>query len=152
MDTLSVETDIAAAPETVWSLISDITRMGEWSPESTGGKWKGGASGPAVGAKFAGTNANGKKSWSTDCEVTDCEPGRTFGFRVTAVGLKIARWNYVIEPTPTGSHVTETWTDDRGGFAKFAGKLASGVADRAPHNRAGMEQTLAALKAAAEHA
>lgn len=146
-----MDRDIAAPPERVWALVSDITRMGEWSPESTGGSWKGGASGPAVGARFAGTNANGKKSWSTNCEVTDCEPGVAFGFRVTAVGLKIAHWSYRIEPTATGCHVTETWTDDRGGFAKFAGKLASGVADRETHNRAGMEQTLSALAAAAEH-
>ncbi len=145
-----MDRDIAAPPERVWALVSDITRMGEWSPESTGGSWKDGASGPAVGAKFAGTNANGKKSWSTNCVVTECEQAQEFGFRVTAVGLKIAHWNYRIEPTATGCHVTETWTDERGGFAKFAGKLASGVADRATHNRAGMEQTLVALAAAAE--
>ena len=145
-----MQTDIGAPPEVVWSLISDVTRMGEWSPEATGAIWKGGASGPAVGAKFTGTNANGKKSWKTDCEITTCEPSHAFGFRVTAVGLKIARWDYRIDPTGTGCQVTETWTDDRGGLAKFAGKFASGVAERDEHNRRTMEQTLATLKTAAE--
>jgi len=152
VETVSVQTDITAAPEVVWSLISDVTRMGEWSPEATGAIWKGGATGPALGAKFTGTNANGKKSWKTDCEITAFEPGRAFGFRVTAGPLKIADWDYRIEPTATGCHVTETWTDNRGGFAKFAGRFASGVAERDDHNRNTMEQTLATLKAAAESA
>jgi hypothetical protein len=152
VDTVSVQTDIGAPPDVVWSLISDVTRMGEWSPEATGAIWKGGASAPAVGAKFTGTNANGKKSWKTDCEITTCEPSRAFGFRVTAVGLKIARWDYRIDATDTGCRVTETWSDDRGGLAKFAGKFASGVAERDDHNRRTMEQTLATLKAAAESA
>ena len=150
METVTVQTDVNASPDLVWSLISDVTRMGEWSSEATGAIWKSGASGPAVGAKFTGTNANGKKSWKTDCEITACEPGRAFGFRVTAVGLKIATWDYRIDTTDAGCRVTETWTDDRGGLAKFAGRFASGVAERDDHNRRTMEQTLATLKAAAE--
>jgi hypothetical protein len=150
VDTVTVQTDIGAAPDVVWALISDVTRMGEWSPEATGAIWKGDASAPALGARFTGTNANGKKSWKTDCEITTCDPGRAFGFRVRAVGLKIARWDYRIDRTDAGCHVTETWADDRGGFAKFIGRLASGVAERDEHNRRTMEQTLAKLKIAAE--
>jgi uncharacterized protein YndB with AHSA1/START domain len=150
VESINVQTDIAAPPERVWSLISDVTRMGEWSPEATGAVWKDGASGPALGAKFTGTNANGKKSWKSDCVITTCDPGRGFGFRVTVAGLKVAQWDYRIQPTETGCHVTETWTDDRGWFVTFAGKLATGVADRPEHNRRTMEQTLAALKRAAE--
>jgi hypothetical protein len=147
---VNARTDIAAAPEAVWTLISDVTRMGEWSPEATGAEWKGGATGPALGARFAGTNANGTKSWTTTCEVTTCDPGRAFGFRVKAGGLKVAQWDYRIEPTATGCTMTETWTDERGALVTWLGKLVTGVADREAHNRAGMEQTLAALKAAAE--
>lgn len=29
--------DIAAPPEAVYAMVSDITRMGEWSPEAVGG-------------------------------------------------------------------------------------------------------------------
>jgi hypothetical protein len=152
VETVSVQSEIAAAPDVVWSLISDVTRMGEWSPEATGAIWKGGASGPALGAKFTGTNASGTKSWKTDCEITACDPGRAFSFRVTASGLSIASWDYRIEPTDTGCIVTETWTDDRGRFAKVAGRIVSGVAERDTHNRRNMETTLAALKATAESA
>ena len=87
-----MQTDIAAAPDVVWSLISDVTRMGEWSPEATGAIWKGDASGPDLGAKFTGTNANGKKAWKTDCEVTTCEPGRAFAFRHQIHQLLVQRF------------------------------------------------------------
>ena len=44
------ERTVQAPPERVWELVSDITRAGEWSPEATGGRWRGDATGPAVGA------------------------------------------------------------------------------------------------------
>jgi uncharacterized protein YndB with AHSA1/START domain len=146
---VSVSRDIAAPAEKVWAMVSDITRMGEWSPENAGGQWLGHASGPAVGAKFRGTNRNGKKKWNTVALVTAADPGRAFAFNVTASGLKVAEWRYAFEATDTGCRVTETWTDHRGWLVKTMGKPVSGVADRASHNRAGMEATLERLGAAA---
>lgn len=148
--TVRVERRIAAPAEEVWALVSDITRMGEWSPETTGGTWTKGATGPAVGARFKGTNEVGKKSWSTACRVNECEPGRTFGFLVTGLGSPVAQWTYEIEPDGDGCVVTESWTDRRNWLLLKASKSVSGVADRESHNRAGMEQTLAALAAVAE--
>ena len=55
-----------------------------------------------------------------------------------------------IAATAAGCTVTETWTDDRGALVTLIGRFVTGVADREAHNRAGMERTLAALKAAAE--
>ncbi len=147
--TVRVDQEVAAAPEVVWGLVSDITRMGEWSPESTGGAWVKGATGPVVGARFKGKNRNGRKSWSTDCTVVEVEPGRTFAFKVTSGPLAVATWRYDIEPTPTGCRVTETWVDDRGKIVTLLGKPVSGVADRAAHNEAGMVETLRRLAEAA---
>ena len=110
----------------------------------------GGATGPRPGAKFRGTNRNGKKQWKTVAKVVDAKPGHLFSFRVVAGGLKIAEWRYELEPTATGCLVTETWVDQRGRIAGTLGKPVSGVADRATHNRAGMERTLERLKSAAE--
>jgi uncharacterized protein YndB with AHSA1/START domain len=149
---VQVSRDVAAPATTVWAMISDVTRMGEWSPETTGCAWQKGASGPAVGARFAGANRNGGKKWSTGCTVVDCTPGSRFAFEVAVGPMKIARWAYDITPTDNGCRVTETWTDQRGGLVKKLGKPLSGVADRASHNRAGMEQTLERLAAAAEEA
>jgi uncharacterized protein YndB with AHSA1/START domain len=150
VEQVSVSREIGAPAEQVWAMVSDVTRMGEWSPENEGATWLGGANGPQPGARFRGVNRNGKKQWKTIGTIADVEPGRRFSFRVTAVGLKVAEWCYSFEPTATGCRVTETWTDQRGRIASTFGKPASGVADRATHNRAGMEQTLERLAAAAE--
>jgi uncharacterized protein YndB with AHSA1/START domain len=147
---VSVTRDIAAPPDTVWSMVSELSRMGEWSPENTGGEWVKGARGPDVGARFKGTNANGKRSWNTNIVVTECEQGRRFTFDVSSYGLAVATWSYGIEPSSSGCTVTETWTDRRGWIVKTAGSSISGVKDRADFNRASMEQTLANLATAAE--
>ena len=82
-------------------------------------------------------------------KVTDSEPGRRFSFHVTAKGIPVADWGFDIEPTDGGCRVTQSWTDRRPGFFKPIAHLATGVGDRASHNRAGMEQTLDRLAAAA---
>src|SRR6476646_6149115 len=127
MSDVSVKRDSTAPPGKVWALISDITRMGEWSPEARGGEWIKGATAPAVGARFKGRNARGKRSWSTDCRIIDCEPGSHFAFAVQAGPLAVADWAYVITPTATGCHVVESWTDNRGAIITFLGRVVSGV-------------------------
>jgi uncharacterized protein YndB with AHSA1/START domain len=147
---VTVTQDIGAPAETVWAMVSDIARMGEWSPENEGSTWLAGATGPTPGAKFTGANRNGKKTWTTAGTIVDVEPGRVFSFRITAAGFKVAEWRYTFETTSSGCRVTETWIDQRGRIAKALGKPVSGVADRAAHNRQTMELTLERLKAAAE--
>jgi uncharacterized protein YndB with AHSA1/START domain len=149
-DQVSVTREIAAPAKNVWALISDITRMGEWSPENDGGRWLKSATEARPGAKFRGVNRRGKRKWSTLATVTDAEPGRSFSFRVTAQGLKVADWSYSFEPTARGCRVTESWTDRRGRIVLTVGKWLTGVEDRAAHNRAGMEQTLERLATTAE--
>lgn len=139
---------LPATPEAVYALVSDLPRMGEFSPENTGGSWVKGATGPAVGAKFKGTNAKGKKKWSTDATVTTAEPGKEFAFDVTAAGMKVAGWGFSIEPAEGGSKVTHFWDDHRNAvIAKLTG-MALGIPDRVSHNRASMEQTLEKMAAA----
>ncbi len=112
-------------------MVSDLTRMGEWSPESEGATWRRGATGPEVGAKFRGANRNGKKRWRTTGRIVESQPGSLFVFRTTAGGLPIAEWRYEFEATTGGCQVTETWIDRRGRIATALGKPVSGVADRA---------------------
>jgi uncharacterized protein YndB with AHSA1/START domain len=146
---VSVTRDIAASPEKVWALVTDLPRMGEWSPENQGGSWSKGATGPAVGASFKGRNKNGKKSWGTTVVVNVCDEPSKFSFALMALGKNWCDWVYEIEETPTGCRVTHSWIDHRSAFADKLGKVVSGVSNRASHNRANMEITLEKLAQAA---
>jgi uncharacterized protein YndB with AHSA1/START domain len=152
-DTTSVAVDIDAAAEVVWALVSDLTRMSEWSPETTKVEWVDGATGPAVGAKFRGSNRSGVRRWSTTCTIVACDPPRELAWDVTTVfGLKIARWRYQIESTGDRScRVTESTVDQRTDVvSKLLGRFATGVKDRREHNAAGMRVTLERIKLTAE--
>lgn len=149
-DPVSVTTHINASPQAVYDLVSDLPRMGEWSPENTGGRWLDGATGPAPGVRFRGTNRKGARRWSTTCTVVEAARPSGFVFDVTAGPMKVARWTYRIAPSGTGSDVSESWEDHRNGVWALIGNIASGVKDRATHNAATMRTTLERVKAAAE--
>lgn len=149
---VEVTEQVAADPVEVWRLVSDVTRMGSWSPETTACRWINGATGPVVGAKFRGTNRRGPLLWQTTCTVTAAEPGRRFAFDVTFGPAAISSWAYDIESVEGGCVVTESWSDRRVGAMRAASMPVMGIRDRAAHNRRGMVATLAALKAAAEPA
>lgn len=150
MSDVQVSAEIAAPAERVWRLVSDLPRMGEWSPENTGGRWLGGATGPTVGARFRGSNRKGLRRWSTTCTVTAADAGKAFTFDVTYGPLAISTWTYTFTPTGNGTTVVEEWTDRRPAWMKVASGPVMGVMDRVAHNRSNMEQTLARLKSAAE--
>ncbi|MGQ0574991.1 MAG: SRPBCC family protein [Pseudonocardia sp.] len=140
---------VAASPQTVYDLVSDLPRMGEWSPENTGGRWVG-CGGARVGARFLGTNRAGLRWWPTTTLVTDATPGRRFAFETRLGPLRAAEWAYDITPTDGGCQVTESWTDHRGAAIVAIGKAVTGVTDRVAHTRTMMETTLARLKKTAE--
>lgn len=148
--TVRVEREIAASPETVWALVTDVTRMGEWSPETIGAQWISSPGGPTVGARFKGRNQYGSHKWETVCTVAECEPGRSFAFDVKGGPFRVARWTYTFEPAGSGCRVIEQWDDHRGALLTWLAPLISGTKDRAEHNHATMTETLSRLAAAAE--
>ena len=150
MADVEVTETVAAPAARVYELVSDLPRMGEWSPENTGGSWRRGATGPVAGAKFRGTNRSGWRWWMTTVTVTAADPGRRFAFDVDAAGVPISTWEYDIAADGNGCTVTERWTDRRPGWMRVGSIPLMGVADRAGHNRRNMQATLRNLKAAAE--
>jgi len=50
----SVTVTMAASPAQVWALVSDVTKIGRYSPETFEAEWLDGATGPAVGVRFRG--------------------------------------------------------------------------------------------------
>ena len=147
---LEVSRDIAATPDVVYTAISDVTRMGEWSEECYSCRWHDGHDGPAVGAIFDGDNRQGAHEWTTQGKVVEAEPGRAFAFECSMYDFHYSTWGYRIEPTENGSLVTE-WSDDlRPESALEYSKQLSGIDDRADRNRQTMSGTLERLAAALE--
>jgi hypothetical protein len=139
--------EIAASPDTVWAMVSDLPRMGQWSPENEGGRWLKGATGPATGATFKGKNKNGIRRWSTTATVVDCQPGKVFEIAVTFGPLAVANWRYEIEATTGGCKVTESWNDHRAAWMKV---VSSPMGDHSgDHARTEMVATLSKLASAA---
>ncbi|MFC5752182.1 SRPBCC family protein [Actinomadura rugatobispora] len=148
--TVVVERTIAAPPEALYELVGEVSGMARWSPETVRCRWLPPATGPAVGARFRGTNRQGRRRWSTTCTVVAAEHGRRFGFEVRLGRRPFSRWLYTFEARGAGCRVAETWTDLRPAWMLPLSWVISGVTDRTGHNRAGMEATLAALALAAE--
>lgn len=146
----SAHIDIAASPQRVFDLVSDLRGLSAVAEEYSGGRWLG-ASGPQVGARFRGFNRRGWRVWPTVSTVTDCAPER-FAFEVKSLGMPVARWQYDIEATEHGCRVTESTWDRRPGWYKPITMLATGVKDRAVTNQRNIEATLQRLKRAAESA
>jgi uncharacterized protein YndB with AHSA1/START domain len=150
-DELSI--DIAASPEAAYALVSDINRMGEWSPECRACSWTKGATGPAVGARFKARN-QGKRgpSWRNSPVVTAAEPGREFAFNRKGPGIGSYTWTYRFETIEGGTRVTESYDVEKHLPAAMTWLTEKwvGSADRDADLREGMETTLARVKAAAE--
>ena len=109
----SVTIHMSAPPERVWDLVSDVTRIGSYSPETFEAEWIDGATGPAVGARFRGhvkRNGIGPVYWTT-CTVSACEPGRAFAFGVGNTDNAAERVALRHRPVRRGGcDVTESFT------------------------------------------
>lgn len=68
-------------------MVSDVTRMGEWSPVCRACWWDEGA-GPRVGAWFTGRNELPERTWETRSVMVAAEPGA--GIPATLAALKQA--------------------------------------------------------------
>jgi hypothetical protein len=141
---------IAGDAGAIYDLVSDLTEMGRWSPEASGGRWIGGATGPSVGARFHGNNRSGWRRWSTVSVITTADRGTRFAFRVSAGGVPVSEWSYDFAPDSAGTRVVEQWNDLRPGWMDLLSRPVMGVPDRAVHNQRNMALTLTALKTAVE--
>ena len=144
----SVSIVVNRPPTDAWAAVSDVARMGEWSPECTACRWVGNATGPSVGAKFEGDNVakfagRTLKAWTTTSEVTECEPGRVFAFVVEGY----TTWRYDFEAAGPATKITESFAYNPTGFQGF---LYTKVLRRDAAMTNGMRRTLERIKAALE--
>ncbi len=96
---------VARSPEDLYDMVSDVTRMGEWSPVCTACWWDDGL-GVSPGAWFTGRNELPERTWETRSQVVTADRGREFAF---VVGGSWVRWGYTFTPVDGGTQVTESW-------------------------------------------
>ena len=138
---------IEAPPEKVYALISDVTRMGEWSPETHKAEWIEGATGPQAGARFKGSNKVGIFRWSTRPTVKVADPGKEFTFETGTPGREDTRWSYKLTAKDGGTDLTEAFE-----ALRYPGiiKVIQPPKRRTAKLQRDIEQTLQRIKAAAE--
>jgi hypothetical protein len=141
---------VACSPEDLYVMVSDVTRMGEWSPICNACWWDEG-DGPRVGAWFTGRNELPERTWETRSEVVAADPGREFAFVVNGT---VARWGYTFVPVDGGTELTESWEFLPSGLElfeqRFGDDAPAQIADRFEKAKTGIPETLAAIKRAAE--
>jgi len=138
--------EIAAPTEKIYEMISDVNRMGEWSPECRRCEWLDGE-GPKVGATFRGHNRNGPIRWSTTTKVVAAEPGKEFAFTTIVRGRESTRWRYLLQPSGSGTTLTESYEFV---WAPMYLQFADVLMRRDKQLYKGLRQTLERIKATAE--
>ena len=69
----SVAVTVDADIDEVWDVVSDVTRVGEWSHECVGAAWLGDATSATPRARFRGRNRAGIFRWGRVCEIVSAE-------------------------------------------------------------------------------
>ncbi|GAA1482219.1 SRPBCC family protein [Gordonia sinesedis] len=141
---------IDATPEQVWAVISDLKRMGEWSPQCRKMIIRGGH--VQRGTRTININKRGPLVWPTTSKVVRFEPNQEIAFRITE---NHTVWSYTITPDPAGGvTVTERREVPGGATTKLSSvlvdKLFGGADSFESELKLGMAETLNKIKRAAE--
>jgi uncharacterized protein YndB with AHSA1/START domain len=144
---LKAEIEINAPVSKVWALVSDVSNMPQWSPQCRIMK----ALGPVrPGTRTVNLNRRGMLFWPTTSVITDVVPERKFAFRIP---LNTTVWSYDLEPTATGTRLTETRHAENGVSAVSTAVTKAALGGIEPFERElldGMNLSLQRIKAAAE--
>lgn len=144
---ISACVDIEAAPDRVWSVVGDVTRMPEWSPELRRLVLLGSRE-ARVGSTMLGLNRRGWVAWPTTSRITRLEPGRAVAWRTRESG---ATWTYELEPSAAGTRLTGR--RDLPAFSLGTTVLGPVIGGAAGHDREladGIRTTLGRIKRAVE--
>jgi uncharacterized protein YndB with AHSA1/START domain len=144
---LQAQIDIDAPVAKVWTLVSDLSRMPQWSPQCRLMK----ALGPVrQGTRTLNLNRRNRLVWPTTCTVTEVIPEKKLAFKVD---MNRTIWSYELEPTETGTRLVESRHAENGvtAFSNMSiNALLGGVPGFERELVDGMNATLSRIKAAAE--
>lgn len=149
IDPLLEETiEIAAPPERVWQLVTDLPRMASWSPEVAKTIVRGGP--VCLGTYTININRRGWRVWPTRSKVVRFEPHTEFAFRIKD---NKTIWSFALEPTATGTRLTQR-REAPDGLTVISARglklMFGGIENYQALAREGMKQTLARIKADVE--
>ncbi|WP_330184506.1 SRPBCC family protein [Nocardia sp. NBC_01503] len=146
-NTLEATIDIAAAPEQVWSVISDLKRMPEFSPNTVRmqplGKTK-------TGTWTVNLNRDGAKFYPTTSRVVRFEPNRAIAFRMNE---NFTIWSFTLEPTEGGTRLIQRRDIPKGVnpvVRKLIDKVLGGEQVFEANLVTGMNETLGRIKQTVE--
>ncbi|MCB5167461.1 SRPBCC family protein [Streptomyces bambusae] len=123
LDALRVEVEqyIAAPPEQVWAMLTDVPEMARWSPEVVEASW---LDRPvSEGARFRATNRRGGMEWSVTCHVLASEAPTRFVWCVSDPASPSSTWSYDLAPREAGTLVTQRFQHGPG--ASLVREMAS---------------------------
>ena len=146
-DVLEFSTEIDAPVERVWSIVSDLKRMGEWSPQCRKMVVFGEV---RQGARTLNINRKGMLVWPTTANVVALAPKERIAFRVSE---NKTVWSYTLEAIGSGTRVTERREAPNGTSALsqfFVKRFLGGNSGLEADLKRGMESTLARIKTEAE--
>lgn len=148
---LTDSVEIAAPVDRVWSMVSDVRRMPEWSPQVTSTRLRTGFDEVALGAEFTNRNRYGELEWTTHATVVRYEPERELAFRVEE---NWQVWSFELTPLDDARTLLTQRRDAPDGISDLSLELTNGfmggVESFTETMRGGMRETLEAIKAAAE--
>lgn len=141
--------EVAAPPERVWELVSDLRNMPRWSPQCRKTIVRGGVM--REGAKLINLNRRGLLVWPTQAMVTELVPERRIAFRIKE---NWTVWSFELSATPDGGTRVLQRREAPRGISDVSVKLTKavlgGVEEFTTELQQGMHQTLARIKQDAE--
>lgn len=99
----------------VWDVVRDPTRVGEWSHECVDGEWVGPITDARPGARFRGRNKQGPIRWGRLCEIVRADPFEIAWRTVpTTLYPDSTEWAIRLVPDPDGTRIEQTFHLVRG--------------------------------------
>lgn len=141
--------EITAPVEKVWSLVSDLPRMAEWSPQVVRTFLRGGRP-VRLGSAMVNLNRRGLLMWPTSTKVVRFEPAVEVAFEVRENNTV---WSFTLEPMAGGTRVVQRREAPNGTSRAshvLVDRLMGGQRVFQQELRDGMRQTLTRIKVEAE--
>lgn len=150
---LECRVEIDAAPSQVWTLVRDVCRMAEWSPQVTSTRLRHGAEDVGLGVEFTNLNSSGEFTWITHGTIVRFEDQREIAFRIEE---NWAIWSFSLQPTPGGGTELMQRRETPDGISDLSVQSTEtylgGQEVFTEVLRDGMHQTLESIKSAVEAA